>query len=105
PMYYFLSGTVNPTPFSILMYHINTDDQFREAISALEDKRVKYVLWDTVVDGQNLKQWFPLYQHPSREKQLMEPYFAEHYSLAGNKNGFRLLERKPAPAAENSAGG
>jgi 4-amino-4-deoxy-L-arabinose transferase-like glycosyltransferase len=106
PMYYFLSGTQNPTRFSILMYHINTDAQFREAISALEEKKVRYVLWDTVVDGQNLKQWFPAYQHPSREKQLMEPYLAEHYNLAGYKNGFRLLERKSAlPAAGNSAGG
>ena len=28
PMYYFLSGTTNPTRFSILLYHNNTDAQF-----------------------------------------------------------------------------
>jgi len=94
PMYYFLSGTANPTRFSILMYHINTNAQFLEAISALEQKKVRYVLWDTTVDGQNLKQWFPGYEHPARESLLMEPYLMEHYDLVGYMDGFRLLERK-----------
>lgn len=99
PMYYFLSGTTNPTKYSILMYHINTDAQFREAISALERKKVRYVLWDTLVDGPNLKQWFPSYQHPSPDKLLMEPYLAEHYEQIGSKNGFRLMQRKDAASA------
>lgn len=98
PMYYFLSGTTNPTKFSILMYHINTDAQFRDAVSALESKKVKYVLWDTVVDGPNLKLWFPAYQQPPQNKLIIEPYLMEHYDLAGYRNGFRLLQRKGASA-------
>ena len=94
PMYYFLSGTDNPTRYSILMYHINTDAQFREVVTALEQKKVRYVLWDTLVDGPNLKQWFPAYTQPSREKLIMEPYLMEHYNMLTVKNGFRLLERK-----------
>ena len=99
PMYYFLSETTNPTRFSILMYNINTDTQFREAISELERKKVRYVLWDTYVDGPNLKKWFPSYQHPSPDKLLMEPYLAEHYEQIGSKNGFRLMQRKDAAFA------
>jgi hypothetical protein len=102
PMYYFLSATTNPTRFSILMYHINTDAQFREAIEALEQRKVRYVLWDTAVDGQNLKQWFPKYQHPSPDRLLMEPYLNKHYNLIGYKSGFRLLQRKDAAAAQRA---
>jgi len=93
-MYYFLSGTANPTRFSILLYHNNTDAQFQEVIAALERRKVRYVLWDTLVDGQNLKQWFPDYQQPPREKLTIEPYLNAHYDLIGVKNGFRVLQRK-----------
>ena len=96
PMYYFLSGTTNPTRFSILVYQYNTDSQFREAISDLEQSKARFVLWDTVVDGPNLKRWFPAYRHPSEESLLMEPYLNEHYHLIDTKNGFRVLERKDA---------
>src|SRR5581483_3351368 len=98
PLYYFLSGTRNPTRFSILMYNINTDAQFREAVASLESRRVQYVLWDTVVDGPNLQQWFPHYRHPAPEKLILEPYLREHYEQAGVKGGFRLLRRKDAPS-------
>jgi hypothetical protein len=102
PMYYFLSGTTNPTRFSILLYHNNTDAQFQEVISALERRKVRYVLWDTVVDGQNLKQWFPNYQQPPREKLMIEPYLKAHYDLIGIKNGFRVLQRKDTMVAAGS---
>jgi hypothetical protein len=96
PMYYFLSGTENPTRYHILMYHINTDAQFREVVTTLEQKIVRYVLWDTLVDGPNLKQWFPAYKQPAQEKLIMEPYLMEHYNMLAVKNGFRLLQRKDA---------
>ncbi len=102
PMYYFLSGTTNPTRFSILMYHMNTDAQFQEVVSALDQRKVRYVLWDTAVDGPNLKRWFPAYQQPPREKLIIEPYLTEHYDLIGSKNGFRILRRKDATLANAS---
>ncbi len=94
PMYYFLSGTENATRYSILMYHINTNAQFHEVIFALEQKQVRYVLWDTVMEGRNLRRWFPGYQHPPAEQQVVEPYLKEHYTVVGIENGVRLLERK-----------
>jgi hypothetical protein len=94
PMYYFLSATRNATRFSILMYHINTTAQFREAMADLERRKARYVLWDTAVEGQNLKQWFPGYEHPRREELLIEPYLKEHYDLVGYKDSFRVLVRR-----------
>ncbi len=41
PMYYFMSGTTNPTRFSILLYNNNTDAQFQEVIAALERRKVR----------------------------------------------------------------
>jgi hypothetical protein len=73
--------------------------QFQEVISALERRKVRYVLWDTLVDGQNLKQWFPEYRQPPREKLVIEPYLTAHYDLIGIKNGFRVLRRKDAMLA------
>ncbi len=102
PMYYFLSGTTNPTRFSILMYNMNTDSQFQEAISALERAKVRYVLWDTLVDGPNLKQWFPSYRQPPLEQLKIEPYLKDHYDLIGIKNGFRVLRRKDAIVANRA---
>jgi hypothetical protein len=94
PMYYFLSNTANPTRFSILMYHINTEAQFRETVAELEQKKVRYVLWDTFGDGENFKRWFPSYQQPPREQLIVEPYLLEHYDFVGYRNGLRLLQRK-----------
>jgi len=35
PRYYFLSATVNPTPYSILVYNYNTPDQFQDVVRIL----------------------------------------------------------------------
>lgn len=93
PMYYFLANIRNPTRYSILMYHINTEDQFNEVIDALHRERVRFVLWDTFVAGENLTRWFPAYRHPPAEQQLLERYLTEHYRVVGIKNRFRILER------------
>lgn len=50
PMYYFLANIRNPTRYSFLVYNYNTEDQFNETIAALERKRVKYILSDTLFD-------------------------------------------------------
>ena len=41
PMYYFLADVRNPTRYSILMYDMNTSEQFEEVIHALDSARVK----------------------------------------------------------------
>jgi 4-amino-4-deoxy-L-arabinose transferase-like glycosyltransferase len=93
PMYYFLADVRNPTRHSILMYHINTKAQFNEVILDLEQKKVNYVLWDTVVEGARLSIWFPGYRHPPNEKLRLERYFETHYRVIGVKGGFKILRR------------
>jgi hypothetical protein len=94
PMYYFLADVRNPTRYSILMYNINTELQFAEVIDDLEEKEVKYVLWDTMINGQKLAKWFPEYKHPVRENQVIENYLEKNYWILTIKNGFRIMQRK-----------
>lgn len=94
PMYYFLANVKNPTRYSILLYHINSDAQFHEVINNIEQKRVEYVLLDTVVAGSNLKTWFPQYKQPSKDNLYLERYFDDHYDTIGTKNGFKILQRR-----------
>src|SRR5205823_3591889 len=78
PNYYFLSGACNPTRYSILMYGINTDSQFRDAVRSLEEKRVRYVIWDREFNDTGARIGWPMYSAPPRERQIMEPYLAAH---------------------------
>jgi hypothetical protein len=94
PMYYFLANVRNPTRYSVLMYRYNTADEFDEVIRDLEAGQVRYVLWDTVVAGSNLTQWFPGYQDPSLGEQRLERYLEDRYNVIGVRNQFRVLERK-----------
>jgi hypothetical protein len=94
PMYYFLADVRNPTRFSILLHNYNTESQFDEVVNDLRRKRVKYVLWDTMVDGKNLTTWFPAYRQPPEERLRLERFLRSHYEEIGNKNGFRILERR-----------
>jgi hypothetical protein len=94
PTYYFLADVKNPTRFGVLMYGPAAKPYFDEAIAALEAKQVKYILWDTVMDGENLKEWFPAYQHPPEQGRWMERYFQTHYEQQALLNGFRILRRR-----------
>jgi len=93
PMYYFLADIRNPTRFNVMLHWADTDPFFNEAVAALEQKRVKYILWDTVVDGENLKKWFPAYRHPSEEKLPLERYMRNHYKVVRVESGWRILQR------------
>jgi 4-amino-4-deoxy-L-arabinose transferase-like glycosyltransferase len=94
PMYYFLAGIRNPTEYSILMYNINTKAQFRKAIIDLDQKKARYILWDTYVEGHRLKTWFPQYEHPSSNKLEIERYIETHYRFFEIRNGFKIMKRK-----------
>jgi len=94
PMYYFLANINNPTRYNNLIYGYHTDDQFHEVISDLERKKVKLVLWDTLVEGKNLKTWFPRYEHPPEEQLVLERYLQTHYRVIGVENGFRIMRRR-----------
>jgi hypothetical protein len=93
PIYYYLADVRNPTRFSILLYGYNTPAQFNEVIHNLEEKRVRYVLWDTEVYGDKLRKWFPGYRHPAADKLKLEQYLQKRYEVIGVKSGFRVLRR------------
>jgi hypothetical protein len=98
PMYYFLSAARNPTRYNILMYQINTESQFREAVRSLEKGNVRYVIWDRSFP-QWINNWFPAYRIPLPDKLIMEPYLVEHYRVVGGTDsGFQFLERRDSLA-------
>jgi hypothetical protein len=99
PMYYFLSATRNPTRYSILMYQMNTRAQFQEVVQSLEQRKVRYVLWDTGFQGEKVKTWFPSYRIPRQDELVVEPYLADHYEVVARENAFCLLERKDTKMA------
>ena len=104
PMYYFLADVKNPTRYSILLYHINTEAQFNEVIKNIEQKKVKYVLWNTEMSGSNLKILFPQYMQPSKDNCHLEQYLEDHYEVIGMENEFKILRRRgPAFSKEGSA--
>jgi len=104
PMYYFLANVRNPTRHSILLYGYNGADEFRDAVQSIESKRVEFVLWDTVVSGENLRRWFPGYSDPAVEDQVLEAYLQSHYRLLDTRNGFRILQRvEPVEAKREAA--
>jgi membrane protein implicated in regulation of membrane protease activity len=91
PMYYYLADLSSATRYSILIDNYNTPAQFADAISDLERHRVEFVLWDTVVAGDNLRRWFPGYRS-SRDNRV-EAYLATHYDDVAVANGFRIMRR------------
>jgi 4-amino-4-deoxy-L-arabinose transferase-like glycosyltransferase len=100
-MYYFLANVKNPTRYNNLLYQYHTQEQFLDAIKDLEQKKVTYILWDTLVENQNIKKWFPQYQYVPKDDLLLEAYFEQHYEIIGIKNGFRVLKRKGILAKKN----
>jgi hypothetical protein len=94
PMYYFLSATTNPTRYSSLMYGFNTAAQFEEVVRVLDQRRVKYVVWDTNFQGEVVAITFPSAKAIRPEELIIEPYLQSHYSLVRSEGGIRLLERR-----------
>ncbi len=93
PVYYFLADLRNPTRLSCFMYGNGTEPLFREAVRDIDRQKVRYVLWDTVFSGENLRSIFPSYRVPPPNQLIMEPYLESHYRQVGFENGFRILER------------
>lgn len=93
PQYYFLSATKNPTRFSILMYHINTDSQFHETVRSLEEKKVRYVIWDRTF-SERAKWCWPSYTLPPKPDLIVEPYLEGQYQVLKRIDGVQILERR-----------
>jgi 4-amino-4-deoxy-L-arabinose transferase-like glycosyltransferase len=93
PMYYFLSGTTNPTRYSLLLYNYNTPSQFQDAIRVLDQHKVKYVVWDTTAKTKAAPYFSAAMYRPAGGL-LMEPYLEAHYTIVQDVDGVRVLERK-----------
>jgi Dolichyl-phosphate-mannose-protein mannosyltransferase len=93
PRYYFLSSTTNPTRYSILIYNYNTPSQFREVVRTLEQRKVKYVVWDKTLE-QVTAEVFPESTKLPPGGLIVEPYLESHYKLVQVIDGFRIMERK-----------
>lgn len=93
PMYYFLSGTTNPTRYSLLLYNYNTPSQFKEVIRVLDQHKVRYVLWDTSFEMKSAP-YFSAEMYKPAGGFLMEPYLESHYRLVQDFDGVLIMERK-----------
>ncbi len=91
PMYYFLSGTTNPTRYSVLYYNfkIHSRPTFEEAIQTLSQHRVKYVWWDRSAEDK-LRILFP---GADLKQNMMESYFKSHYRAVWTCKDGVLMER------------
>jgi 4-amino-4-deoxy-L-arabinose transferase-like glycosyltransferase len=93
PMYYFLSATTNPTRYGGLLYNFNTPAQFEEVVQVLDQRRVKYVLWDTQFQAKEVAALFPTSAHISPGALIIEPYLESHYKVVWADADTRLMER------------
>jgi Dolichyl-phosphate-mannose-protein mannosyltransferase len=94
PMYYFLSATTNPTRYGGLLYNFNTPGQFDEVVSVLEQRRVRYVLWDTHFQAKEVPALFPASARISPGALIIEPYLESHYKVVWADTDTRLMERQ-----------
>ncbi len=98
PVYYFFSATTNPTRYSLLMYNYNTASQFHDAIRTLDQRKVRYVVWDTKFEAEAAHLFTAVSFQPAGGF-IMEPYLASHYRVVRDLGGMQILERKPDGSA------
>ena len=84
PMYYFLTATNNPTRYSVLVYRYNTSSQYQEVVQTLDQRKVKYAVWDTNY----------ITKPAPTQSFIIEPYLDSHYKIIWAKEGIRIMERK-----------
>jgi len=97
PIYYFAEHLRNPTRYSNLMYGMNTNAQFREAVDDLERKKVRYVVFDAFLSGAQLSRVFPAYRPPPESDLILEPYLRAHYRMVKDLGRFQIWERISSP--------
>ncbi|MFZ2957940.1 MAG: hypothetical protein WA705_13715 [Candidatus Ozemobacteraceae bacterium] len=94
PMLYFLGNVKNPTRFNVLFYGFHPDEQMNEVVRELEQKKVRYIFWDAAIDAVRLKETFPNYVSPPKEKQVVEQFIEREYKLYKRCGSFRVMVRR-----------
>lgn len=98
PAYYFLSATTNPTRYSFLLFGYNTPAQFREVTGILDQRRIRYVIWDSRFPALAADN-FPGSEPRNSGDLIVEPYLESHYKLLTEEDGIRVMERKSSEPA------
>jgi hypothetical protein len=93
-MYYFLSATVNPTRYALMMYDYNTPSQFKDVVTVLDQRRVKYVVWNNALLDKYAKTLFPGMRKLRDDDLIIEPYLKSHYKVVWADTETKLMERK-----------
>jgi 4-amino-4-deoxy-L-arabinose transferase-like glycosyltransferase len=91
--YYFLSATTNPTRYSALQYNSTPPAVFREVVGILEQKRVRYVVWDTGFEA-GWEAISPGSSPKNASDRILEFYLQSHYRVVENDDGIWIMERK-----------
>ena len=95
PLYYFLSGTRNPTRYSFLLYGFHTPEEFQEVTHVLDENQTRIVVWDTNYIDKTERRLFPGAFHPRPDQLIIEPYLMSHYRQVSNYGGIWIMERTP----------
>lgn len=77
-MFYFLLQEKNPTPYDILLYPINTKEQYDITQTILEKKRVRWIIYD----------YSALWGYPFAD------YLRTNYVLKAQFKNVGVMERK-----------
>lgn len=91
----YLAGITTPSRYPVLHYGYHTEEQFREVISDMDKSKVKYVVWNRLMDDANHAYFgFSSYKRVSENEKIMEPYLRSNYNFVSAFNDYCLLVRK-----------
>ena len=83
PLYYYFLQRPNPSRH-MLVYPYNTEQEIDEIISALEEKKPRYIVYsDSEVDGKKLSDFSP----------KLHNYVMQNYAPVKSFSGVRVFER------------
>jgi hypothetical protein len=74
------------------VYNYNTPSQFQDVVRILEQRRPKYVVWNTTYD-RDVARVFPAAVRIRPDQLIVEPYLKSHYKLIKEEDRIRIMER------------
>jgi len=99
PQYYFLLNRRNPTSYDLLIPVLYSHSQIEDAVSQIEAKKPRYVLYDGKVESlmqDPAKNTFPTLTPDDLKDNPMVPYIHSHYKpvMSFLSLGLAILERR-----------
>lgn len=91
----YLAGTSFPSRYPVLHYGYHTEEQFKRVISDMETSKVKYAVWNRLLDDANHADFgFSSYKRVPADKKIMEPYLKSNFDFVGAYGDYCLFRRK-----------